>query len=107
MKTYILIFLTLFLNACNASKNIQSDLAKSNTEISTNAKTTQSDITSFEYSAVTRGGYLMVKANKDKITYQLSRTSKEETKDCTTNNWETLTNLASNFDIIKINAYYI
>ncbi len=105
MKTYILIFLTLFLNACNASKNIKSDLAESNTEISTNAKTTQSEIKSFEYSAVTRGGYLIVKANKDKITYQLSRTSKEITKDCTTKNWETLTNLASNFDITKINEF--
>lgn len=102
MKTYILIFLTLFLNACNASKNIPSNLAESNTEISTNAKTTQSDITSFEYSAVTRGGYLMVKANKDTITYQLSRASKEETKDCTKQNWYTLTNLASNVDITKI-----
>ena len=97
MKTYILIFLTLFLNACNASKKIQSDLAESNTEISTNAKTTQSEIKSFEYSAV--------KANKDKITYQLSRTSKEEIKDCTTKNWENLTNLASNFDITKINEF--
>merc|ERR1712000_386427 len=66
------------------------------------SKTNQTENMTFEYTAITRGSYTMVKANKDTITYQLSRTSKEETKDCTKQNWDTLTNLASNVDITKI-----
>ena len=102
MKTYTIILITIFLNACGATKNMQSDLAENSTETSTMSKTNQTENMIFEYTAITRGSYTMVKANKDTITYQLSRTSKEETKDCTKQNWDTLTNLASNVDITKI-----
>ena len=102
MKTYTIILITIFLNACGATKNMQSDLAENSTETSTMSKTNQTENMTFEYTAITRGSYTMVKANKDTITYQLSRTSKEETKDCTKQNWDTLTNLASNVDITKI-----
>ena len=102
MKTYTIILITIFLNACGATKNMQSDLAENSTETSTMSKTNQTENMIFEYTAITRGSYTMVKANKDTITYQLSRASKEETKDCTKQNWYTLTNLASNVDITKI-----
>jgi len=102
MKTYTIILITIFLNACGATKNIQTDLAENSTKTSTMSKTNQTENMTFEYTAITRGSYTMVKANKDTITYQLSRTSKEETKDCTKQNWDTLTNLASNVDITKI-----
>ena len=102
MKTYTIILITIFLNACGATKNMQSDLAENSTETSTMSKTNQTENMIFEYTAITRGSYTMVKANKDTITYQLSRASKEETKDCTKQNWDTLTNLASNVDITKI-----
>jgi len=102
MKTYTIILITIFLNACGASKNMQTDLAEKSTKTSTMSKTNQTENMTFEYIAITRGSYTMVKANKDTITYQLSRTSKEETKDCTSQNWDTLTNLASNIDITKI-----
>ncbi len=102
MKTYTIILITIFLNVCGATKNMQSDLAENSTETSTMSKTNQTENMIFEYTAITRGSYTMVKANKDTITYQLSRASKEETKDCTKQNWDTLTNLASNVDITKI-----
>lgn len=102
MKTYTIILITIFLNACGASKNMQSDLAENSTETLTMSKTNQTENMTFEYTAITRGSYTMVKANKDTITYQLSRASKEETKDCTKQNWGTLTNLANNVDITKI-----
>ena len=79
MKTYTIILITIFLNACGATKNMQSDLAENSTETSTMSKTNQTENMIFEYTAITRGSYTMVKANKDTITYQLSRASKEET----------------------------
>jgi len=102
MKTFTIIFITIFLNACGASKNMQTDLAENNTETSTKSKTTQTETMIFEYTAITRGNYTMVKADINTITYQLSRTSKEKTKDCTSENWDRLTKLASNVDITKI-----
>ena len=102
MKTYTLILFTILLNACGTSKAMQSDLSENSKDDTTMAKTTQTDSISFKYTAITRGSYTMVKAEKDAVTYQLSRTSKEETKACSKEDWETLKKLADNIDISTI-----
>lgn len=102
MKTYAIILIILFLNTCDAFKNRPSDLAKNKTGTSTMSKNTQTENMIFEYTAITRGSYRMVKADINTITYQLSRSSKEKTIACTSENWDRLTKLASNVDITKI-----
>ncbi|WP_397364355.1 META domain-containing protein [Olleya sp. R77988] len=67
--------------------------------ISSKIAQTQDDGLYFEYSAITRGTFKMVKVDQNNIKTQLSRTAKEATNACSRENWDILKSLTEAIDL--------
>lgn len=59
---------------------------------------------SFKYTAFARGSYTMINIDQTTVTSQFSRSEKENTKACSTQDWDTITTLSKAIDIKSLNT---
>lgn len=88
MKTFTILLLTVFMNACGSSKEVASNL----TDASINTKMAQTSLT-IKYSTTSRGSSTNFTVTENKVTYQLNRTDKSIEMPMAKKDWSELMDL--------------
>lgn len=103
MKFIIIVFTTLFINACGGSKSAVTNTVKDevNSSIDKNTATQNSDMV-IEYVENTRGYYKMVKITPELVSSKFKHDGKVETKPCDKPYWEGLMKEIENINVKEI-----